>query len=145
MQLPFVSIVVCTLNRKDSLNECLAHSVKIAYPKSRYEIIVVDEGSTDGTDELVKKKFPNVRFILDERKGVSYARNKGAENARGEIVAYTHDDRSVRKDWLRSLITGFSHPKIGAVGGPVRLLHPEKIPRKLLVRAALGIYDLGDN
>jgi GT2 family glycosyltransferase len=144
IHLPLVSIVVCTLNRKDSLNDCLAHLFKTAYPKSRYEIIVVDGGSADGTKDLVKKNFPDVRFIVDERKGVSYARNTGAENARGEIVAYTDDDCIVGKDWLRNLIAEFSNPKIGAVGGPVRLLHPENIPRKLLVRSALGIYDLGE-
>jgi GT2 family glycosyltransferase len=145
MHLPLVSIVVCTLNRKDSLNECLAHLVKIAYPESRYEILVVDGGSTDGTKDLVKKNFPNVRFIVDERKGVSYARNTGAENTRGEIVVYTDDDCIVGKDWLRNLIAEFSNPKIGAVGGPVRLLHPEKIPRRFLVRTALGVYDLGES
>jgi len=106
---------------------------------------VVDGGSTDGTKGLVKKNFPDIRFMLDERPGVSYARNTGAENARGEIVAYTDDDCIVGKDWLRNLIAEFSNPKIGAVGGPVRLLHPEAIPRKLLVRSALGIYDFGES
>ena len=57
-------MVVCTLNRKNYLNECLMNLVNIEYPKSRYEIIVVDNGSTDGTAELVKKQFPKVKYIL---------------------------------------------------------------------------------
>jgi GT2 family glycosyltransferase len=142
--MPFVSIVVCSLNRKSSLKECLINLSKIDYSKTRYEIIVVDGGSTDGTDYLMKKHFPDARFVLDTRIGISHARNTGAKNAKGLFVAYTDDDCVVSKDWLRNLIAGFSSEKIGAVGGPVRLLHPESIHQKLLAKAALGLYDIGE-
>ncbi|HML02447.1 MAG TPA: glycosyltransferase [Candidatus Bathyarchaeia archaeon] len=140
---PFISIVICTLNRRRLLRDCLNSILKMEYPKSRYEMIIVDGGSTDGTEELCKD-FSEIRFITEGRFGLAYARNKGAELARGSIVAYTDDDCVVDVQWLRSLVSGFHASKaIVGVGGPVYPLHPEIIPRKILVKAALGLYSAG--
>jgi glycosyltransferase involved in cell wall biosynthesis len=75
------------------------------YPKCSYEVIIVDGGSTDGTEELIKE-FPNIRFITEKEHGLAYARNKGVELARGSIIAYTDDDCMVDKFWLRNLVQG---------------------------------------
>jgi glycosyltransferase involved in cell wall biosynthesis len=140
---PFVSIIVCTCNRKKLLKDCLNSIFLVDYPKSRFEVIIVDGGSNDGTEELCKY-FPEIRFITQSRFGLAHARNEGAELARGSIVAYTDDDCVVDKQWLRSLVSGFLTSKaIVGVGGPVYPLHPEMIPKKILVRAALGLYDEG--
>lgn len=144
MHYPFVSVVVCTLNRKNLLKKCLNKLLNLNYPKSKYEIIVVDGGSVDGTISMLRKEFPNIKYIVEKRAGVSYARNKGLESARGDIVAFTDDDCIVTKNWLRNLVIGFSSNEVGAVGGPVCFLQQEKIPRKFLVKAALGGYDLGE-
>jgi GT2 family glycosyltransferase len=140
---PFVSIVICTYNRKSLLKDCLNSIFAMEYPKSLYEVIIVDGGSTDGTEELIKE-FPNIRFITEKEHGLAYARNKGAELARGSIIAYTDDDCMVDKFWLRNLVQGFHFSKkVIGVGGPVYPLHPEIIPRKIYVKAALGLFDDG--
>jgi len=144
-ELPFVSIVICTYNRKNLLRMCLNSIYAQDYPESNFEVIVVDGGSTDGTKELCKE-FPKIRFITESRFGLAYARNLGAELARGSIVAYTDDDCIVDRHWLRNLVSGFRFSKSTAgVGGPVYPLHPETIPKKILVEPALGLSDEGEN
>lgn len=141
---PFVSIVICTYNRKNLLKECLNSIFAMDYPRSCYEIIVVDGGSNDGTEELCKE-FSDIRFVIERKFGLAHARNKGAEQARGPIVAYTDDDCIVDKQWLRNLVAGFRFSQsIVGVGGPVYPLHPEVIPKKILVLAPLGFYDEGE-
>ncbi|MCJ7632938.1 glycosyltransferase family 2 protein [Candidatus Bathyarchaeota archaeon] len=142
-KLPNISIVICTYNRKNLLRMCLNSIYAQDYPESNFEVIVVDGGSTDGTKELCKE-FPKIRFITESRFGLAYARNLGAELARGSIVAYTDDDCIVDKLWLRNLIAGFQFSEnVMGAGGPVYPLHPEIIPEKILVKAALGLYDEG--
>ena len=144
-KIPFVSVVVCTYNRKNLLKSCLNSVYAQDYPKSNFEVIIVDGGSTDGTEELCKE-FPQIQFITETRFGLAYARNKGAELARGFIVAYTDDDCIVDKQWLRNLVAGFQVSKnVMGVGGPVYPLHPEIIPEKIYVKAALGLFDDGES
>jgi glycosyltransferase involved in cell wall biosynthesis len=140
--LPFVSIVVCTLNRKKLLQECLTSLYAMYYPRERYEIIVVDGGSTDGTEQI-KKKFPDIRFVVEPRFGIAHARNRGAELAHGSIIAYTDDDCTVGPLWLKSLVDGFQEsPTIMGVGGPVFPAFA-KLPKQLKVNPALGLFDEG--
>jgi glycosyltransferase involved in cell wall biosynthesis len=137
---PDISVVICTYNRKNLLRECLTSVYAQDYSESDFEVIVVDGGSTDGTEELCKD-FPQIRFIIENRFGLAYARNKGAEMARSSVVAYTDDDCIVDRQWLRSLLSEFRvSGAIVGVGGPVYPLHPETIPDKIFVRAALGLY-----
>jgi glycosyltransferase involved in cell wall biosynthesis len=141
----FVSIVICTYNRKKLLKDCLNSIFAMDYPKSYYEIIIVDGGSNDGTNELCEQ-FPEIRFVTESRFGLAYARNKGADLARGSIVAYTDDDCIVDKYWLTNLVLGFQHSQsIAGVGGPVFPTHLEIIPKQILVKAALGLYDDGNH
>jgi len=74
------SIVIPTYNRKDTLRRCLAAATSQDYPD--YEVIVVDDASTDGTDEMVRREFPQVRYIRQEpNRGPAAARNRGIEAA----------------------------------------------------------------
>jgi glycosyltransferase involved in cell wall biosynthesis len=91
-ELPFVSIIVPTLNRKVYLRNCLDSLLKLDYPKTKLEIVVVDNGSTDGTTEMVHKEFPQVVVVLEKRRNSCFARNAGWKNAKGQIIAYTDDD-----------------------------------------------------
>lgn len=144
-QVPFVSVIICTYNRKKLLKSCLSSIYAQVYPDSNFEVIVIDGGSTDGTKELCKD-FPRIRFIIESKFGLAYARNLGAALARGSIVAYTDDDCIVDKYWLKSLVDGFVFSsKVMGVGGPVFPLYPEIIPKKIYVKAALGLYDNGED
>lgn len=145
MGLPFASVVICTYNRKIFLKDCLNSIFRMEYPESLYEVIVIDGGSNDGTEDLCKE-FPRIIFRVEKKLGLPSARNKGAEFAHGSIVAYTDDDCIVDKKWLTNICLGFNmSSSIVGVGGPVYLLHPEDFPKKILVEAALGIFEEGKN
>jgi GT2 family glycosyltransferase len=141
--MPHVTIVICTLNRRKLLKECINSICALDYPKSSLEIVIIDGGSTDGTKELCQG-FPGIRFITEAKLGLAHARNTGARSAQNEIVAYTDDDCIVDREWLKSLVAGFqvSSSVIG-VGGPVYPRNSRSVPRKILVKAALGLFDEG--
>jgi GT2 family glycosyltransferase len=130
-KLPFVSVVIPTLNRKALLKNCLDSLFSMDYPRSRFEAIVVDNGCTDGTKEMIHRDFSEVRFLTEKKKGVVYARNTGSRLSNGLIVAYTDDDCIVDNGWLRNLVSGFTSSEVGAVGGPVFHLHSKSVPEEL--------------
>jgi GT2 family glycosyltransferase len=142
--LPSVSIVIPTLNRKNRLQTCINSLLNLNYPKSKTEIIIVDGGSLDGTIEMLKTEFRNVKIVIDKRDGISYARNTGGKIAHGEIIAFTDDDCVVDREWLKNLVTAFHSEKIAAVGGPTILLNPKVFPKKLVESPTLGTFSLGN-
>lgn len=88
-----VSIVIPSYNRCDSLKVVLPALAKQSYPADRYEIVLVDNGSTDGTDQLIKElKIPNLKFIKQANSGRSGARNRGIKEANGSIILFTDAD-----------------------------------------------------
>lgn len=141
MDLPFVSIVICTLNRRALLKECLTSIYAMTYPQSNFEVIVVDGGSYDGTQKITDE-YPQIHLAVEPHFGIAYARNRGAQLAKGDIIAYTDDDCTVAKNWLHNLVSGFRLPQVMGVGGPVLPTFAE-LPKKILVHPALGLYDEG--
>jgi len=91
------------------------------YPE--YEVIVADDGSTDGTQETVKE-FGQIRYYRQEKKGISAAKNLGINKARGDILVFTDDDCRAEPDWLIKLTSCFDSEEVGAVGGP-DIAHPD--------------------
>ncbi|HWI29810.1 MAG TPA: glycosyltransferase [Stellaceae bacterium] len=112
---PRVSVVVCSYNAERTMAPCLASLEKLSYPD--YEVIVVNDGSTDRTLEI-SQSFPYCRIISQENKGLSVARNVGAEAATGEIVAYTDSDCVADADWLTYLVAKMEASHLVACGGP---------------------------
>lgn len=113
--LPRVSVVVCSYNGGATLRECLTSLGQLNYPN--YEVILVDDGSTDHTPEIIKD-FSNVRSIRQVNRGLSVARNVGAQEATGDIVAYTDSDCVADPDWLFYLVTAMLRMDVRAIGGP---------------------------
>ena len=111
---PRVSVVVCTFNGSRTIRECLEGLGKLRY--ANFEVIVVDDGSTDGAGEIAREY--NVRVIRTENRGLSSARNTGLSAATGEIVAYLDDDASPDPDWLHYLTDTFRKMNCAGVGGP---------------------------
>lgn len=116
------SIVICTLNRGKELKSAIKELTQLDPLGDNCEIIIVDNGSTDSTGEIVKsiaKTSPNIVSIKEDRIGLSYARNAGIRTARGEFIAFIDDDAWPDRDWLKKLEEGFSDPQVAAVGGKV--------------------------
>ncbi|MDQ6765979.1 MAG: glycosyltransferase, partial [Verrucomicrobiota bacterium] len=112
---PFVSIIVCSYNGASTLPACLESLGRVNYPT--FEIILVDDGSTDTTAEIAAR-FPAVRYIHQENHGLSHARNTGAAAATGEVFAYTDSDCMADVDWLYYLIGTLLSGRYAGVGGP---------------------------
>lgn len=111
---PRTSVVIASFNSMRTITQCLDSIRDQDHPS--YEVIVVDDGSTDGSVEACSS-YPMVRLIRLDRGGPSRARNKGIEAARGEFIAFTDSDCIVRRDWLRELERGFLDEAIAGVGG----------------------------
>jgi mycofactocin system glycosyltransferase len=115
---PSVTVIIPTKDRRDELLECIESIFSQDYPKHKVELIVIDDGSHDGTRDLVSM-FPCKLLSHVKSRGQSYCRNMGAEEAQGEILAFLDSDCVAESSWLKELVTYFQWEKIGAVGGYV--------------------------
>lgn len=120
--LPFVTVALATSNRAASLARTLDSLRRQDYPPDRLEIVVVDDGSTDNTREVVEARIdafhPAALVYAGIPKGnVAQARTRGVELARGELVALTDDDCTFPASWLRTLVEAFNDPAVAAAGG----------------------------
>jgi O-antigen biosynthesis protein len=131
---PKMSVVICAYNAERTMRACLESLRALRYPN--YEVIVVNDGSTDRTLEIAEQ-FPEARIISQENKGLSAARNVGIDAATGEIVAFTDSDCVVDPDWLTYLAYSFVHGGFVAVGGP-NLPPPEESRTAACVAASPG-------
>lgn len=126
------SIVVPAYNEEKYLPLCLRGLVSQNFPKTKYEIIVVDNGSKDRTAQVAKKY--QVRLIKESRKGVAFARQTGFLAARGKIICSTDADCFVPKNWLKKIAATFKkHPKLIAIGGNLDFMHVDNF-FKLMIK-----------
>ena len=116
-ELPFVSVVIPVLNGEATIDACLSALANVDYPAERREVLVVDNGSTDRTPELVRK-YPFTLLREDQRRPAR-ARNRGIEASRADIVAFTDSDCLPSTRWLRELVKPFAHDDVGAVAGDI--------------------------
>lgn len=112
---PRVSVVVCSYNGGRTLDQCLRSLLAIDYPD--YEVILIDDGSTDDTRAIVEK-YPSIRVIHQANRGLSAARNVGLKAATGSIIAYTDSDCFADPNWLALLIYQLQQSGAAGVGGP---------------------------
>lgn len=121
----FVSVVVPFHNAKGTIAPLLASLLNQTYPKEKFEIILVDDGSNDDSvvelDKLLRNvKSPAVKILPNEiKKGPANARNKGILESRGTIVAFTDADTVPDADWLKNLVRGFDTEGVGGVRGEI--------------------------
>lgn len=139
---PSVSVVVCAYNAEETLGECLESLRELDYPD--YEILVVDDGSTDGT-AAVAGEYP-ARIVSGGRLGLSGARNLGMDHASGDIVAYIDADAWADPDWLAYLALGLEAPDAAGAGGP-NVVPPDDPPVAQCVARSPGrpVHVLLDN
>ncbi|MBI3651736.1 MAG: glycosyltransferase family 2 protein [Acidobacteria bacterium] len=116
---PTVSIVIACLNEEQNIAARLENLLACDYPAARFEILVVSDGSTDNTLNIVKRYAEKrVRvFHYDERQGKPTALNLGLANANGEIVVFTDARQSFEPDVIKELVANFADPQVGAATG----------------------------
>ncbi|WP_173200330.1 glycosyltransferase family 2 protein [Geobacter sp. SVR] len=141
-----VSVVICTRNRAGSLRAGLAELRKMDIaPDVFLEVIVVDNGSTDDSEEVVEdfgrsSPFP-VRYVYQRKKGLGYARNAGIEFSVGEIVAFTDDDCFVDPEWLHGIVNEFAaDPDLHGIGGRVELYNPRDKPITIMTSRERRVF-----
>ena len=140
-----ISVVICTYNRSALLEGALRSLVQQTCERDRFEIIVVDNASSESTNEIFEKflSFPNLFYIREEKLGLSYARNRGYRIAKGEYVAYMDDDARADRGWIRNILAFIRrHPDIVAFGGPYRGYSEVQIPKWF--KRSYGSWTLGD-
>lgn len=119
-----VSVIICTYNRCDLLSEAVESVLSQKNDGISYELIIVDNNSSDGTravvESFISRGHPNLRYLFEGRQGLSNARNAGLEHARAPIIAFTDDDVRVARDWVRVIKRTFDeHPEVDFVSGKV--------------------------
>jgi glycosyltransferase involved in cell wall biosynthesis len=146
-----VSVVLCTYNREARLDAAIESLLSQEPGTPAYEVIVVDNASTDGTPERLarwaERANGRLRIIREERLGLSYARNAGIAAARASIVAFTDDDVRVATRWVGIIADrAAAQPDIGWIGGRVRPTWPSTPPPWLTrdTWAPLGLQDHGE-
>jgi cellulose synthase/poly-beta-1,6-N-acetylglucosamine synthase-like glycosyltransferase len=113
-----VSIIVPAYNAEKTIQRCLDSLLSQTFSKEYFEIIVVDDGSLDNTQRIIKEGYKGkVLYIKQENKGPAAARNKGVKYAKGPIVVFTDSDCELEKNWLEEMIFPFQNKEIGGVQG----------------------------
>jgi glycosyltransferase involved in cell wall biosynthesis len=144
-----ISAIICTHNRDQYLGAAI-DSLLNQDIEQLFEVIVIDNASSDRTREVVEARLPHphLKYIYEPVTGLSVARNRGALEARSQILAYLDDDAVASPQWLRVLYQAYeNNEKLGVAGGKVTLLWAEGMepPVWLSENLAgnLGAYDLG--
>jgi glycosyltransferase involved in cell wall biosynthesis len=145
-----ISIVVCTQNRAGMLRGALASLYDLEADGFSYEIVVVNNGSTDQTQKVIaaaagESKHP-LRGVYEPTKGIVAARNCGIHEAPGRWIAFFDDDQLADRRWLSELYRGAAEKSCRVVGGSVHLAFPTGCERQLnpIVRMLLGEAKLAD-
>ena len=126
---PQVSISVVNLNGKGYLGECLDSIKHLNYPSDKIEVIIVDNGSRDGSVGFINSNYPETRVIQNNKNmGFAFANNQAARAAKGEYVAFLNNDTKVDKNWLIELLMPIYRDKeVVASGSKVLSIDGKKL------------------
>jgi len=129
-----LTAIICTYNRAKYIGNLLESIAANDLPKTKYEILLVDNNCTDNTQEICEaftKAHPDIQFHYthEPEQGLSAARNRGIKEAHGDILVYIDDDASVDTHYLRTYADWFAaHPETMACGGPIEPLYETAEP-----------------
>jgi glucosyl-dolichyl phosphate glucuronosyltransferase len=148
-----LSVVVCTFNRSESLRRVLNSLREALIPDHlSCEFIVVDNNSDDDTrfvcEDIEKHYESRIRYVFEDKRGVSHARNRGIWEAKGEIIAFTDDDVIVDKHWIQNIDKAFrEHDDVACVGGKIMPIWEISKPKwlKSNLYGCLALLDHGDS
>lgn len=150
MSQPQIAAIICTHNRDNYLGAAI--DSLLAQNCEDFEILVIDNASSDRTREVVESRLPHplLRYIYEPTLGLSAARNRGAKETTAPILAYLDDDAIASPQWLKVILTAYqTNPKLAVAGGKVTLIWPEGLSQPKWISTelsgSLGAYDLGDS
>ncbi|MHC4743963.1 MAG: glycosyltransferase, partial [Planctomycetota bacterium] len=142
-----ISVVVCTHRNPVFLAKTLDSLCRQTLSQDSHEVIVVDNNSNDDTPQVVAR-YPSVRYIFEERLGLSYARNTGVENSEGDIIAFIDDDAEASSQWLEALLEIYDSTRdVWAAGGKVLPIWDSEKPAWLTqeYNRSLSLVEWGEN
>jgi glycosyltransferase involved in cell wall biosynthesis len=118
---PSVTLIVCAYNEVVGIRRKLEEIIALDYPPDRLELILASDGSTDGTDDIVREFAPRVSLLrVEGRGGKTVAQNVAVAQARGEILIFSDVTTVYAPHTIRTLVSNFADPSIGCVGGDLR-------------------------
>jgi len=119
---PDISVIVVNYNGRRFLDACL--TALAAQEGVRFEVVLVDNASQDGSAAFVRERYPWVRTIeLDENRGFAGGNNRGASEARGRLLAFLNNDTRAQPDWLSALVTGLDAPDVAMATSRLLYMH----------------------
>lgn len=134
MKKRFISVVVPAFNSEKTVENCIKSLLCQKYPKNKYEVIVVDNISTDKTLMVLQKFGKKIKIFKEQKRGSYHARNTGVKNAVGEIVAFTDSDCTADRNWLLYISQSFKFRQVKLVGGRIRAQRTNKALLKYMDR-----------
>jgi glycosyltransferase involved in cell wall biosynthesis len=124
-EFPFVSVIIPVRNSEKSIIGTLESLKKIDYPEDRFEIIIIDNKSTDRTP-LILKDYPFKVLSEDKKLGSYAARNRGITNAKGDLLVFTDGDCIVTRDWISSYVKYFQETPSDLIAGTIEIVIKSK-------------------
>lgn len=152
MNHPRLSVIVCTYNRDKYIGECLWHLANQPIDQQLFEVLVINNNSTDLTETVVydtikKNNHVNFRYFVEKNQGHTFSRNRGINESYGELISFIDDDAFVSKDYCWATIDFFDqNTEISAIGGRIIPVYEKEVPKwmsKYLLPLVAAI-DLGD-
>jgi hypothetical protein len=126
---PSVSLIICAYNEERDIRRKLEETLACDYPADRLEVIVASDGSTDGTDDIVREFAPRVRLLrVEGRGGKTLAQNAAVASARGDILVFSDVTTVYEPGTVRALVENFADPDVGCVGGDLHYLKEARNP-----------------
>lgn len=116
-----LTVVICTYNRSNLLKLALTSLEDQSIDQESFEVIVVDNNSTDDTSNIAKKicdRYSTWRYVFEKKQGLSHARNRGIKEARGRYIGYLDDDGKASKHWVKTALNIMENEKPDVFGGP---------------------------
>ena len=111
-----VSVIVPFFNSERYITRCVEGILQQSYPRENYEILMIDNNSADASAETVRQ-YPGIRLLSETKQGSYAARNRGLQEAQGEIIAFTDADCVPSQDWLHQIVTVLGRPELHLVLG----------------------------
>jgi glycosyltransferase involved in cell wall biosynthesis len=147
-----ISAIVSTYNRAHFLEGLFDSVLKQTIGKECYEVVIVNNNCTDNTEEICQRFIQShpevtVNYCIETRQGLSYGRNRGIAESKGEVVTFLDDDALIAPDFFETTLDFFfHHPDVNAIGGKILLHYMDKKPNwyNPFLASLLGYFNRGD-